>query len=244
MGLAAVICLTSGCSGTLTVGSGVPQPGGPYGESASGFASVALADLPVKGRAPKTGYERDKFGSAWTDDNAELWGKNGLDTRQDVLSRDLSETTCKSTPPKRAAPHCAVQSGVLNDAYTGKRIEFTRGQATSAAVQIDHVVALSDAWQKGAQALTEEQRTNLANDPLNLIAVDGPINQQKSDSDAASWLPPKSGFRCTYVARQIAVKIKYKLWVTAAESSTMRRVLYNCPNQLLPTAAEAAKKIA
>ena len=123
--------------------------------------------------------------------------------------------------------NCKVQSGKLSDPYTGEFILFHRGE-NSNAVQIDHVVALSDAWQKGAQQLSFIERVSLANDPLNLLAVDGPANQQKSDSDAASWLPPNKSFRCQYVARQIAVKQKYRLWVSVAEKSAMRGVLGVC----------------
>jgi len=129
---------------------------------------------------------------------------------------------------------CQVTSGRLDDPYTAKTIAFTRGASTSADVQIDHVVALSDAWQKGAQQLSAERREELANDPLELLAVDGPANQQKSDGDAATWLPANKPFRCQYVARQIAVKKKYGLWVTQAEKDTMLRVLSVCPGQLLP----------
>ena len=95
-------------------------------------------------------------------------------------------------------------------------------------------MALSDAWQKGAQQLDQDTRETLANDPLELLAVDGESNQQKSDSDAASWLPPNKEYRCRYVARQIAVKQKYVLWITQAEHDAMKRVLHNCPDQVLP----------
>jgi len=129
---------------------------------------------------------------------------------------------------------CVVLSGTLLDPYTGTTIEFLRGGSTSADVQIDHVVALSDSWQKGAQQLDETQRLLLANDPLNLLAVDGPANQRKGDSDAASWLPPNKNYRCRYVARQIAVKQAYSLWVSAAEKATMKRILNGCGEQRLP----------
>ncbi|WP_371416483.1 HNH endonuclease family protein [Pseudarthrobacter sp. NIBRBAC000502770] len=147
------------------------------------YASKALdvlATLPIKGRAPKTGYDRAQFGQAWADVD-----RNGCDTRNDILKRDLTGVSYTNSVP------CKVQSGTLADPYTGKTISFARGSATSSAVQIDHVVALSDAWQKGAQQLTAEQRTAFANDPLNLQATDGPTNQQKGDGDAATWLPPK-----------------------------------------------------
>ena len=80
----------------------------------------------------------------------------------------------------------------------------------------------------------------MANDPLELLAVDGPTNSAKGDADAASWLPPNKGFRCAYVARQIAVKSKYRLWVTVAEKNSMAAVLATCPVQGLPIEAEIA----
>lgn len=184
-------------------------------------ATTVLDHLPVKGRAPKTGYSRSRFGAAWADVD-----HNGCDTRNDVLNRDLTQVT------HREGTHgCVVLSGVLDDPYTGKTIDFRRGRRTSEAVQIDHVVALSDAWQTGAQRLSADRREQLANDPYNLLAVDGPSNQQKSDSDAASWLPSNKQERCPYVARQIGVKRKYGLWVTAAEKDAMKNVLSSCPAQ-------------
>jgi hypothetical protein len=132
-----------------------------------------------------------------------------------------------------------VQSGTLADPYTGATINFLRGTATSSDVQIDHVVALSDAWQKGAQPLTTEQRTAFANDPLNLQSTDGPTNMKKGDGDAATWLPPNKGFRCEYVARQISVKATYSLWVTQAEHDAMAKILADCSGQLAPTNEKA-----
>ncbi|MET1021885.1 MAG: DUF1524 domain-containing protein, partial [Arthrobacter sp.] len=196
------------------------------------FASKALdvlATIPVKGRAPKTGYSRDQFGQAWADVD-----RNGCDTRNDVLRRDLSSLALQ--PGTR---DCVVLSGILNDPYTATLINFLRGSSTSSAVQIDHVVALSDAWQKGAQQLSEAQRLSLANDPQNLLAVDGPANQQKSDGDAATWLPPNKAYRCDYVARQISVKASYGLWVTPAEHDAMARVLADCPDAAAPTGKQA-----
>jgi hypothetical protein len=189
-------------------------------------ARAALAQLdrlPVKGRAPKTGYARDRFGTAWTDDVDVAGGHNGCDTRNDVLRRDLTGLRLKP-----GTHGCVVLSGRLADPYTGRVIAFERGASTSKKVQIDHVVALGDAWVKGAQQLTPAQRAALANDPLNLLAVDGPTNGAKRDSDAASWLPPNRAFRCTYVARQVAVKTRYHLWVTAAEKAQVARLLGSC----------------
>ncbi|WP_226759880.1 HNH endonuclease family protein, partial [Arthrobacter sp. SO3] len=196
------------------------------------FAAKALdvlATIPVKGRAPKTGYSRDQFGQAWADVD-----RNGCDTRNDMLRRDLTDLALKP-----GTGDCVVLSGILNDPYTATLINFLRGNSTSDAVQIDHVVALSDAWQKGAQQLTEAQRLSFANDPLNLLAVDGPANQQKSDGDAATWLPANKSYRCDYVARQISVKSSYGLWVTAAEHDAMARVLGDCPDAAAPGSGEA-----
>lgn len=176
-------------------------------------AHTQLEKLAVKGRAPKTGYQRAQFGDGW----AKL---EGCDMRNIILARDLTN--------ERVDAACKVLSGELDDPYTGKIIYFTRGAGTSGDVQIDHVVALSDAWQKGAQQLTRREREALANDPLNLLAVDGAANQQKSDGDAATWLPTNKSFRCQYVVRQIEVKVKYRLWVTAAEKQAMQHIVGVC----------------
>lgn len=192
--------------------------------SAPLLASVALAELTVKGPSPMTGYQRvADFGKAWTDVDG-----NDCDTRDDVLRRDLQNV--------KGAP-CKVRSGILHDPYTGDTITFTRGVTTSEAVQIDHVVPLADAWRTGAQKLTRTERVALANDPVNLFAVDGPTNIRKGDGDAATWLPPRKAFRCTYVAHQIAVKRTYRLWVTKAERAAMQRILVRCPDQTLPVEA-------
>jgi hypothetical protein len=179
-----------------------------------------LDKLTIKGRAAKTGYTREQFGDGWL-------SSKGCDTRNIILNRDLKNVVVNDK--------CEVVSGVLDDPYSGKTIQFLRGSDSSSAVQIDHVVALSDAWQKGAQALSASERTALANDPLELLAVDGPTNMQKSDGDAATWLPPNKAFRCGYVSRQIAVKAKYNLWLTQAEHDAMANILDKCPGQLLPS---------
>ncbi|WP_020105504.1 HNH endonuclease family protein [Nocardia sp. 348MFTsu5.1] len=186
-------------------------------------ARTQLEGLAVKGRAPKTGYSRDEFGQSWTDDVNVEYGHNGCDTRNDILRRDLTVVTYK--PGTR---DCVVVTGVLADPYSGKTIDFVRGEKTSTAVQIDHVVAMSDAWQKGAAQWDVLKRTDFANDPINLQAVDGPTNQQKSDGDAATWLPPNKAYRCTYIARQIDVKARYEIWVTAAEKNAMTQILAAC----------------
>ncbi|WP_327144643.1 HNH endonuclease family protein [Nocardia sp. NBC_01327] len=190
----------------------------PAGVSAA-QARTQLAALPVKGRAAMTGYTRDQFGPAWTDNNNDPGGHNGCDTRDDILRRDLTDVS--------PASGCTIQSGTLHDVYTGKTIAFQRGPKSS-VVQIDHMVPLGDAWQTGAQQLTAERRQDLANDPLNLQAVDGPTNEAKGDGDAATWLPPNNAYRCVYVERQIAVKTAYGLWITSGEHDAMDKLLAGC----------------
>ncbi|WP_223167958.1 HNH endonuclease family protein [Nonomuraea sp. SYSU D8015] len=214
-GLATMVVLV-GCGG-LDAQSTDPKTSKPDSASVSD-ARKKLAELAVKGRAPKTGFDRDEFGPAWADVD-----RNGCDTRNDILKRDLEDETFK-----RGTHDCIVLTGTLKDPYSGKTIEFKRGQDTSMDVQIDHVIPLSDAWQKGAQRWSATKRKEFANDPLNLLAVDGPLNSQKSDSDAATWLPPRKSYRCTYIARQIDVKAKYDLWVTSAEKNAMERILSDC----------------
>lgn len=215
-GIPGIGSLAKGSSG----GGGVFNLGGNSAGNSSEALTV-LNKLPVKGRAPKTGYSRDQFGPAWTDKakNVAMAG-NGCDTRNDILKRDLTNITLDKNK-------CTVLSGILKDPYTGKTINFKRGPE-SAKVQIDHIVALGNAWVTGAQQLSKDQRTALANDPLNLVSADGPANGQKSDGDAATWLPPNKGARCSYVTAQINVKKKYHLWVTAAEKNAMTQVLARC----------------
>jgi hypothetical protein len=221
-----VAALVAGVTGaSLLGGCGTSSPADVptlIHSAAPGSALEALGTLAVKGRAPKTGYARTQFGEAWADVD-----HNGCDTRDDILRRDLTALRFRAS-----SRGCVVVAGILADPYTGASIPFVK--AAAAKVQIDHVVALSNAWQTGAQQLPAATRLALANDPLNLLAVDGPANQEKGDSDAASWLPPSKAFRCTYVSRQVAVKVRYHLWVTAAERDAIARVLKSCPEQTLP----------
>jgi hypothetical protein len=179
--------------------------------------------LIVKGRASMAGYSRDRFGSAWEDAD-----DNGCDTRDDILHRDLRRVV------ERAGTNgCVVVSGVLADPYTATSISYVRGHSR---VDIDHVVALGDAWRTGAARWAASKRLALANDPLNLLAVSASANRQKGDDDAATWLPANKTYRCAYVARQLAVKLKYALWATSAERGAMQRVLTRCPTLRLPAA--------
>ncbi len=190
-----------------------------------GTALAAVASLGVKGRGPKTGYSRNAFGQAWFDAD-----RNGCDTRNDILRRDLTDRTMKNS--------CKVLAGTrAPDPYTGSTIRFVYGGADE--IDIDHVVALSDAWQKGARTWAAGKRLAFANDPLNLLAVDAGANRAKGDGDTATWLPPNTSFRCEYVARQVAVKAKYGVWVTSAERDAMVRVLSHCATMALPAPGAA-----
>ena len=189
-------------------------------QSAPNDALTALNKLEVKGRAAKTGYTRSQF-PHWSDPD-----RNGCDARNDTLKRDLTDITYKE-----GTRDCKVIAGQLLDPFSGKVIIFS---PTKVVIDIDHVVALSNAWQTGAAYFDKAVRTQIANDPLNLLAVDSKLNRQKGDGDAATWLPPSKSFRCAYVARQVAVKAKYKLWVTEPEKVAITKILSSCAGQKLP----------
>ena len=191
---------------------------------ANGTALSLLAMLAVKGRAPMTGYSRAQFGPAWSDATSASMGHNGCGTRDDILASQLNDVV--------KSGRCIVVSGSEVDPYTGTALHYVRGHST---VDIDHVAALGDDWQTGAQMLSLAVRTRLANDPLNLLAVQTSANRQKGDGDAATWLPKVKSYRCAYVARQVAVKYSYGLWVTPAERDAITRVLATCPMQQAPT---------
>lgn len=190
----------------------------PAGQQAAptGTALAQLRTLEVKGRAPKTGYDRESFG--WRDDV----DRNGCDTRNDILRRDLKNITTKA-----GTQGCVVLSGRVDSPYSGSSYDFVRNPGNT---DIDHVVALSDAWQSGASSWDAQKKIAFANDPLNLLAVESTLNRQKGDGDAATWLPPHKPYRCEYVARQVAVKAKYGLWVKPAEAEAIERVLTACPD--------------
>ena len=187
-------------------------------DSVASGLSIIEAQV-IKGRAAKTGYTRAQFGQTWADVD-----RNGCDTRNDILKRDLTAEVFKEKTRE-----CVVLSGTLIDPFSGETINFVRGNVSSMEVQIDHVVALSNAWQTGAFKLTLKERTAFANDPLNLLAVKGRLNSQKGDGDAATWLPPRKSYRCEYVTKQVMVKAKYGLWLTAPEKAAILKILKTCP---------------
>lgn len=228
---AAATATVAGCSSLGTLAA--PQPGaantptspatvaasdpGPYRVDVT-VALDELGGLRVRGKASMAGYSRGQFGNYRADTD-----RDGCDQRNDALRRDLTDVTVKP-----GTHGCKVLSGVLHDPYTGKTIDFRFGQATSSQIQIDHVVPEADAWVTGAQQMTATQRNAFASDLTNLLAVDGHTNESKGAGDAATWLPPNKVFRCSYVARQIAVKTRWHLWVTSAEKQAMTTVLSKC----------------
>ena len=199
----------------LSIAISAPQAIGNSAAAISIEDSITLLNtLEVKGRAPKSGYSRAQF-PHWSD-----LDRNGCDSRNEILKRDLTQIVFKV-----GTKDCKVLSGVLQDPFSNKVLNFTTAKSV---VDIDHLVALSNAWQTGAAYFDKNIRTQIANDPINLLAVDAKLNRQKGDGDAATWLPPNKSFRCEYVSRQIAVKAKYSLWVTDAEKAAIVRVLSNC----------------
>ena len=193
---------------TEDLGGGASELNGP-------LAIDILELLEVKGRAPKTGYKREMFYSGWPT-------VDGCNLRQRILKREFGESA--------VLEGCTVIAGEYDEPYAGEHMVFKNKEEVS-KIQIDHVVALSDAWQKGAQYMSYDIRNAIATDPLNLLAVNGAANQGKSDGDAATWLPSNKAFRCQYVARQISVKYKYGMWVTESEKEAMEKVLGKCPKE-------------
>lgn len=211
-----LLLASGGCGlGALgpTSGATARQPPHP------GLLSDLVGSVPVKGRAPMTGYDRGRFGQAWLDAD-----RNGCDTRNDVLREHLADVVVAT-----GSNGCMVSSGRLDDPYTGTVIHYVRGDGT--LVDVDHVVALGNAWVTGAAQWDVRKRAAFANDPMNLLPVDASVNRQKGDGDAATWLPPHTPFRCGYVARQVGVKAKYGLWLTPPELAAVERVLAACPDQ-------------
>lgn len=207
----------SGFGDNLDWAGGVDVDGFGSGEGGAGLlVTEVLEKLEVKGRAPKTGYKREEFYSGWPN-------VDGCSLRQRIILREFGESA--------VLDGCNVVAGEYDEPYTGEHLKFRERAEISSGVQIDHVVALSDAWQKGAQYFTADKRYEIATDPLNLLAVDASANKKKSDGDAATWLPANKKFRCQYVARQVSVKYKYSLWVTEAEKEAILRVLESCPSE-------------
>lgn len=198
--------------------------------AAEGTALAALATLEVKGRAPMTGYDRALFGQEWSDAAGDFeWSRDGCDTRNNLLARDLQRETVETNG-------CVVTAGVLAyEPYSGVKNFYFDKHDNNFDTDLDgeHVVALAAAYVTGAWQWDAEKRAAFANDPINLLAVNASLNRAKGDADFATWLPPNKAFRCSYAARQIRVKVKYGLAVVPAEKAAFERVLATCPDEPL-----------
>ncbi|QOV47080.1 HNH endonuclease family protein [Streptomyces chromofuscus] len=159
--VAAALFAAAGCTEQTT------GTGGQKGPAGGGAALTAAESLPLKGPAPKTGYDRDRFGSPWADTDSIDCG-----TRDHICKRDLADVEFSDG-------NCTVASGTLDpDPYTGKDVTFTGGRSP---VDIDHVIALSDAWQKGAQQGDPGKRMADANDLMLAASVsDADVSQRQS----------------------------------------------------------------
>lgn len=245
-----VVTLGTGCAATATPHPISPVPTvaptlvhTPTADSAAPHSATSVAPLPatptadssaaqvlqgipqIPSRISHGDYRRAAFGDTWTDDQDAPGGHNGCDTRNDILERDLVDKTY--TPISRC-PH-AVATGTLHDPYTGTDIAFIRGSQTGAAVQIDHIVPLAYAWDMGARGWTDQLRARFANDPANLLAVEGDTNQSKGDKSPALWMPPNSAFDCQYAARFVDVLSAYSLPIDAQSATALATVLRTCP---------------
>lgn len=184
---------------------------------------AGIAEIP--GRVRLHDYRRTAFGESWTDDNPAPGGHNGCDTRNDILDRDLVDKTFVSISRCPAA----VATGTLRDPYTSRTVPFVRGNQIGAAVQIDHIVPLALAWDLGARTWTDQLRLRFANDPANLLAVDGPTNQDKGDKEPVLWMPPNTAFHCQYAMQYLAVLRGYGLPVDAPSAPVLRSAAATCP---------------
>ena len=214
---------TPSLTSSAAVAAPSPEASTPSVDASSSQALAVAQGLQVRGRAPDTNYSREVFGSAWRDVD-----RNGCDTRNDILQRDFTTTIFKS-----GTGDCKVIGGTWTDPYSNE--SYTFDEAPSGA-QIDHVVSLKNAWQMGADQWSDDMRVEFANDPLNLRVTIASLNQQKSDSNAASWLPPFKPGRCNFIATQVAVKAKWNLYVTESEKEVFLAILSKpeCQETKLP----------
>lgn len=181
-------------------------------------------------KARPGGYDRERYFGGWASN-----GCGSATTRDTILARDLKDAVKN--------PKCQVTSGTLSDPYTGQTISFRRGRNTSSAVQIDHVVALLDAWESGARDWDQAKRVQYANSPDVLLASDGPANMAKGsgldvngtalyrpqDSGAPDiWMPDNKAYRCDYMAKRATIKSKWGLTMTPREKQQTVSVLSQC----------------
>ncbi len=220
----AVIAVIVAAQVIAATGRPAPSAVGRAPRVPAGSDLLAGVDV-VSARVRGSDYRRGAFGDAWDDDNSAPGGRNGCDTRDDILDRDLMDKTYVTT---KRCPQ-AVQTGTLRDPYTNTTIPFRRGNQVGASVQIDHIVPLAFAWDMGARDWTEHLRKRFANDPANLIAVDGKANHDKGDLPPGEWMPPNRAFWCQYAVQFIAVLRGYRLALDEPSARELRDATQSCP---------------
>ena len=177
-----------------------------------------LLGLLVTAPEDRSGYDRDLF-RHWIDADGD-----GCDTRREVL---IDEAVVAPT----VGGGCSLTGGQWLSAYDGLIL------TDASQLQIDHVVALAEAWDSGASAWTPDRRMRFANDldvPWALIAVSGASNQSKSDHDPAEWLPPNPGDLCPFVSAWIAIKVRWQLSVDQLERDALTGLVGDCPGVQMP----------
>jgi hypothetical protein len=175
-------------------------------------APKLLRDLQVKSENG-AGYDRDLF-DHWIDAD-----RNSCDARQEVLLR-------QNRAPGKA---CNDKTGSWYSAYDG--LPFSE----ASRLDIDHMIPLAEAWDSGARTWNEDTRTRYANDlyGYSLIAVSASSNRSKSDRDPAEWLPPRQGYLCTYLARWVAVKYRWRLGIDQTEKAAISSGWRGCSSKSL-----------
>lgn len=185
---------------------------------------AALSALTVQEGIGLDGYSDTSFGALWG-----AYGETTCDSWNSILARDSANIVTETT-------ECEVISGTLSDPYTALRVDFDLNDPTSPVAGVDHVVGLRDAWEKGAQDMTPDQREKFANDPLNLIAAYNIPIQEKNGADISTWEPVNEDFICHYASMQVAIKFKYGLWVSSAEHQRLGELLdEGCDDMFLMT---------
>lgn len=202
---------TSTTTTTTTTTTSTTVPG-------SLLALDVLAMITVENEQP-AGYERDLFSYGNTTDG------RGCRTRALVLIRD------SLTPAQVDFVGCAVVAGDWYSVYDAVTWD------DPAELEVDHVVALKEAWDSGAWGWTAQRRSAFGNDledPRTLRAVTGSVNQSKGAADPSNWIPPDPDFVCTYLSDWVSIKARWGLSMDQSEHGRIRNLLTDrCPDQTI-----------
>ena len=179
-----------------------------------------LERVEIREVAWRKGYTRAGFGEEWTDDYRGPFGRNGCDTRQDVLLEQLSDIEL------RWGSRCRIYDATLVDPYTGRQLTWRHDGYW---IEIDHIYQLARAWDAGAWSWPAERRVRFANDVRReLLAVSHQGNQAKGASTLADWLPPNSAYHCTYATKYLTVAVAWRLPVTPGDAAAVRLLAPDC----------------